>query len=202
MEYISHPFIAPETMEKRTYQFSISMNALEKNTLVVIPTGLGKTAIALIVAASRLYQNGGKVLMMAPTKPLVEQHLRYFKAHLAIPGDEKTKFAMFTGEASPEKRTAEWMAASMVLATPQVIKNDLIAGRYDLTDVSLLIVDEGHRAVGNYAYVFIAERYMQTAKDPLILAMTASPGGNKEKISDIVENLHIKSVESRTETDP
>ena len=202
MEYISHPFIAPETMEKRTYQFSISMNALEGNTLVVIPTGLGKTAIARIVAASRLYQNGGKVLMMAPTKPLVEQHLRYFKAHLAIPGDEKTKFAMFTGEASPEKRTAEWMAASMVLATPQVIKNDLIAGRYDLTDVSLLIVDEGHRAVGNYAYVFIAERYMQTAKDPLILAMTASPGGNKEKISDIVENLHIKSVESRTETDP
>ena len=51
MEYISHPFVVPETMEKRTYQFSISMNVLEGNTLVVIPTGLGKTAIALIVAA-------------------------------------------------------------------------------------------------------------------------------------------------------
>lgn len=201
MEYISHPFVVPETMEKRTYQFSISMNALERNTLVVIPTGLGKTAIALIVAASRLYQNGGKVLMMAPTKPLVEQHLRYFQAHLAIPGDD-TKFAMFTGEASPEKRTAEWMAASVILATPQVIKNDLIAGRYDLTDVTLLIVDEAHRAVGNYAYVFLAERYMQTAHDPLILAMTASPGGNREKIADIVENLHISAVESRTEQDP
>jgi len=201
MEYISHPFIVPETMEKRAYQFSISMNALERNTLVVIPTGLGKTAIALIVAASRLYQNGGKVLMMAPTKPLVEQHLRYFQAHLAIPGDDE-RFAMFTGEASPEKRTAEWMAASVILATPQVIKNDLIAGRYDLTDVTLLIVDEAHRAVGNYAYVFLAERYMQTAHDPLILAMTASPGGNKEKIADIVENLHISAVESRTEQDP
>ncbi len=201
MEYISHPFVVPETMEKRAYQFSISMNALERNTLVVIPTGLGKTAIALIVAASRLYQNGGKVLMMAPTKPLVEQHLRYFRAHLAIPGDD-TKFAMFTGEAPPEKRTAEWMAASVILATPQVIKNDLIAGRYDLTDVTLLIVDEAHRAVGNYAYVFLAERYMHTAHDPLILAMTASPGGNREKIADIVENLHISAVESRTEQDP
>ena len=178
------------------------MNALEGNTLVVIPTGLGKTAIALIVAASRLYQNGGKILMMAPTKPLVEQHLRYFKSQLVIPGDDDTKFAMFTGETSPEKRTKDWMAASMILATPQVIKNDLIAGRYDLTDVSLLIVDEGHRAVGNYAYVFLSERYMQTAQDPLILAMTASPGGNKEKISDIVENLHIKKVETRTEDDP
>ena len=202
MEYISHPFVVPKTLEKRTYQFSISMNALEGNTLVVIPTGLGKTAIALIVAASRLYQNGGKILMMAPTKPLVEQHLRYFKSHLVIPGDDDTKFAMFTGETSPEKRTKDWMAASMILATPQVIKNDIIAGRYDLTDVSLLIVDEGHRAVGNYAYVFLSERYMQTAQDPLILAMTASPGGNKEKISDIVENLHIKKVETRTEDDP
>lgn len=202
MEYISHPFVVPKTLEKRTYQFSISMNALEGNTLVVIPTGLGKTAIALIVAASRLYQNGGKILMMAPTKPLVEQHLRYFKSQLVIPGDDDTKFAMFTGETSPEKRTKDWMAASMILATPQVIKNDLIAGRYDLTDVSLLIVDEGHRAVGNYAYVFLSERYMQTAQDPLILAMTASPGGNKEKISDIVENLHIKKVETRTEDDP
>ncbi|MGV8110710.1 DEAD/DEAH box helicase [Methanospirillum sp.] len=202
MDYISHPFVVPETMQKRTYQFSISMNALEGNTLVVIPTGLGKTAIALIVAASRLYQNGGKVLMMAPTKPLVEQHLRYFQTHLAIPGDDNTKFAMFTGEASPDKRTQEWMAASVILATPQVIKNDIITGRYDLSDVSLLIVDEGHRAVGNYAYVFLADRYIQTAKEPLILAMTASPGGNKEKIADIVENLHIKSIETRTENDP
>lgn len=202
MDYISHPFVVPETMQKRTYQFSISMNALEGNTLVVIPTGLGKTAIALIVAASRLYQNGGKVLMMAPTKPLVEQHLRYFQTHLAIPGDDNTKFAMFTGEASPDKRTQKWMAASVILATPQVIKNDIITGRYDLSDVSLLIVDEGHRAVGNYAYVFLADRYIQTAKEPLILAMTASPGGNKEKIADIVENLHIKSIETRTENDP
>ena len=202
MEYISHPFVAPDLMEKRAYQFSISMNALEGNTLVVIPTGLGKTAIALIVAASRLYQNGGRVLMLEPTKPLVEQHIRYFKRHLAIPGDSETIFAMFTGEASPEKRRSEWLAASVVLATPQVIKNDIIAGRYDLADVSLLIVDEGHRAVGNYAYVFLAGRYMETAKDPLILAMTASPGGNKEKIADILENLHIKSVETRTETDP
>ena len=78
MEYINHPFIAESRLEKRTYQFSIAMRALDGNTLVVIPTGLGKTAIALIVAASRLYSTGGKVLMLAPTKPLVEQHLRYF----------------------------------------------------------------------------------------------------------------------------
>jgi len=50
-----------------------------------------------------------------------------------------------------------------------VIKNDCLAGRYSLTDVVLLVVDECHRAVGNYAYVFLADHYCNTAKNPLVL---------------------------------
>lgn len=202
MEYINHPLILPDRLEKRTYQFSIAMRALDGNTLVVIPTGLGKTAVALIVAASRLYSMGGKVLMLAPTKPLVEQHLRYFQNHLNLPDGNEKSCVIFTGEAAPAVRTAEWDAATVILATPQVVKNDLIAGRYSLHDVSLLVVDEAHRAVGNYAYVFLVERYMETAIQPLVLAMTASPGGNQEKVADIVENLHIVHVETRSEIDP
>ena len=202
MEYIYHPFILPDKLEKRTYQFSIAMRCLDGNTLVVIPTGLGKTAVALIVAASRLYSTGGKVLMLAPTKPLVEQHLRYFQSHLNLPDAPEGSCVIFTGEAAPAVRTAEWDAATVILATPQVVKNDLIAGRYSLHDVSLLVVDEAHRAVGNYAYVFLVERYMETAMQPLVLAMTASPGGNQEKVAGIVENLHIVHVETRSELDP
>jgi Fanconi anemia group M protein len=202
MEYISHPLIVPDKVEKRLYQFSIAMKSLDGNTLVVIPTGLGKTAIALIVAASRLYSTGGKVLMLAPTKPLVEQHLRYFQTLLNLSGETVGKCLSFTGEAAPASRTAEWEAATVILATPQVIKNDIIAGRYSLRDVSLLIVDEAHRAVGNYAYVFLADRYMETAGEPLLLAMTASPGGNQEKVSDIIENLQIEHVETRSYDDP
>lgn len=202
MDYISHPFIAPGRVESRSYQFTIAMRALDANTLVVIPTGLGKTAIALIVAASRLYRNGGKILMLAPTKPLVEQHVRYFRENILLPDSNEQSFALFTGEAPPAVRTAEWETASFVFATPQVIKNDIIAGRYDLADVSLLIVDEAHRAVGNYSYVFLAGRYRETAREPLLLAMTASPGSSSEKISDIVANLNITTVEARTEDDP
>jgi Fanconi anemia group M protein len=79
MTWITHPFIRPESLESRAYQLSIAMRALDGNTLVVLPTGLGKTAIALLVAASRLYNEKGKVLMLAPTKPLVEQHYRFFR---------------------------------------------------------------------------------------------------------------------------
>ena len=205
MSCISHPLIRPETIESREYQLSIAMQALDANTMVILPTGLGKTAIALLVAASRLYNEGGRVLMLAPTKPLVEQHLRFFEKYLII-RDQKdphlSPFVMFTGDAPPDERTADWNRATVILATPQVIKNDLIAGRYTLSDVTLLIVDECHRAVGNYAYVFLAQRYLATAGKPLLLAMTASPGGVQEKVQDVCTNLGIAHIETRTEFDP
>ncbi len=205
MSCISHPLIKPDSIESREYQLSIAMKALDANTMVILPTGLGKTAVALLVAASRLYNEGGRILMLAPTKPLVEQHLRYFEKYLlAKPqeGSTASPFVMFTGEAPPAERTEDWNRATVILATPQVVKNDLIAGRYTLNDVTLLIVDECHRAVGNYAYVFLAQRYMGTADKPLLLAMTASPGGVQEKVQDVCSNLGIAHIENRTENDP
>ncbi len=205
MSCISHPLILPDSLESREYQLSIAMKALDANTMVILPTGLGKTAVALLVAASRLYNEKGKILMLAPTKPLVEQHLRYFGKYLLVKpeGDSiSSPFVMFTGDAPPAERTEDWERATVILATPQVIKNDLIAGRYTLADVTLMIVDECHRAVGNYAYVFLAQRYLSSANKPLLLAMTASPGGVQEKVQDVCSNLGIEHVETRTENDP
>jgi ERCC4-related helicase len=205
MSFISHPLIKPEGIESREYQLSIAMRALDANTMVILPTGLGKTAVALLVAASRLYNEGGRMLMLAPTKPLVEQHLRFFEHHLLVKrpeGLQVSPFVMFTGEAPPDERTDDWNRATVILATPQVVKNDLIAGRYTLEDVTLLIVDECHRAVGNYAYVFLAQKYLNTAHKPLILAMTASPGGVQEKVQEVCTNLGITQIENRTENDP
>jgi ERCC4-related helicase len=197
--------VRPDTIESREYQLSIAMKALDANTMVILPTGLGKTAVSLLVAASRLYNEGGKVLMLAPTKPLVEQHLRYFEKYLNVkPAGESIAppFVMFTGDAPPAERTADWERATVILATPQVIKNDVIAGRYTLKDVTLLVVDECHRAVGAYAYVFLAQRYLASADKSLLLAMTASPGGAQEKVQDVCSNLGIEHVETRNENDP
>jgi len=203
MSCITHPLIRPDSLESREYQLSIALKALEGHTMVVLPTGLGKTAVALLVAASRLHHEGGKVLMLAPTKPLVEQHLRFFEKFLVLPGTrlDEGHLVMFTGETAPELRAAQWCDGKVIFATPQVIKNDLIAGGYTLDDVTLLIVDECHRAVGNYAYVFIARRYLSSARKPLILAMTASPGGKIEKVDEVIENLGIEVVETRSEHD-
>jgi Fanconi anemia group M protein len=204
MKYLSHPLVVPETLEERRYQIALALRALDGNTLLVLPTGLGKTAVALIVAASRLYTEKGKVLFLAPTKPLVEQHLQFFRKFLNLPKGEgpcDERFAMFTGETPWEERKNGWEKATVCFATPQVVKNDVVAGRYSLHVVTLLIVDECHRAVGNYAYVYLAQRYMATAENPLILGITASPGGDRERVQEICKSLHIAIVESRVETD-
>ncbi|MDO5846868.1 MAG: DEAD/DEAH box helicase [Methanocorpusculum sp.] len=197
MPYISRSHIPENTIEERAYQAAIAEHAESGNTLAVLPTGMGKTAVALLLAAKRL--DSGKILMLAPTKPLVEQHHRYFSQNLLL---DEGDVVMITGETKPEKRVQLFTSSRFCVATPEAVKNDLIAERYNLNDVSLLIVDECHHASGNYAYVFIAKRYNETAENPLLLGMTASPGSDSEHVAEICSNLSIQIVESRTEDDP
>ena len=173
----------------------LAANALKASSLIVVPTGLGKTVIALMVLLARL--DKGKVLFLAPTKPLVEQHATFLRRVLK----DEDIVAMMTGETMPEKRVVSWEGARIVASTPQVIENDLLSRRIDLKDVSLVIFDEAHRAVGNYAYVYIAERYAREAANPLVLGITASPGSQSEKIAEICTNLSIEKVQTRTEND-
>ncbi len=199
MEYISHPMIKPRIVERRSYQLSLAASALLQNTLIVLPTGLGKTVVALLVIASRLLNHDGKVLFLAPTKPLVEQHAEFLRRTLKV--DEKEIVAL-SGETPPEKRPEIYANARIVVSTPQVIENDILTGRLNLEDFVLAIFDEAHRAVGNYSYVFIAREYMQKSRNPLILGITASPGSDPERVREVISNLYIRNLEIKTEYDP
>jgi len=194
--YLEHPFLKPKIVEKRLFQLDLAATALKASSLIVVPTGLGKTVIALIVLLARL--DKGKILFLAPTKPLVEQHATFLGRVLKDEGI----VTMMTGETMPERRVKSWKSARIVASTPQVIENDLLSRRIDLKDVSLVIFDEAHRAVGNYAYVYIAERYAREATSPMILGITASPGSQSEKIAEICTNLGIERILTRTEEDP
>ncbi|MEA1870267.1 MAG: DEAD/DEAH box helicase [Euryarchaeota archaeon] len=198
--YISHPLIRKDMIEQRLYQLSVASSALKSSCLAVLPTGLGKTIVALMVIAARLNDLGGKVLILSPTKPLVEQHSDFFRQ--ALPG---CTVATFTGSIPAEKRAELWKDSQVIVSTPQVIENDLRARRIDLRDVVHITFDEAHRAAGRYAYVYIAKRYFEDlgadAKSRLVLGITASPGSNPETIADVCENLHIECVEVKSETD-
>jgi len=184
----------------RLYQETIFATAARFNTLVVLPTGMGKTNIFLMLAAQRLKQYPeSKILLIGPTRPLIEQYLLVFKKHFDI---EIEKLAVFTGHVAPKKREEMWKNCQIFFSTPQGLENDIISGRIKLKEVSLLGVDEAHRAVGEYAYVFVAKQYMRKSDHPRIVALTASPGSDMDKISEVVKNLHIEEIEVRTDTDP
>jgi len=171
-----------------------------KNTLVVLPTGMGKTGVAMLLTAQRLKQYPqSKILILAPTKPLAEQHLNTFKQAFDIPEE---KFVLFTGNVSPEKRVQLWQNAQIIFSTPQGLENDVIGDKLDISKVSLLVFDEAHRATGDYSYVFLAKQYQRKSDYPRILALTASPGSETATIEEVCTNLGIEAVEIRTEKDP
>jgi len=183
----------------RLYQETIFNTATKKNTLVVLPTGMGKTNIFLMLAVFRLKQYPtSKILFIGPTKPLIDQYYEVFKKHLSIDTD---KLAIFTGLVKPEKRAELWKQCQLIFSTPQGLENDIISKRIDLKDVALLGIDEAHRSVGNYSTVWIAKQYIQLAQFPRIIGLTASPGSDMEKIKEVCANLFIEEIEIRTSED-
>ena len=196
--HVEHPLLSEGLLEDRQYQVTLADAAVDDHTLVCLPTGLGKTTVSLLVTADRLHKAGGKALFLAPTKPLVTQHAEFYREALRIPDDE---VVVFTGEVRPDDRSDLWDDARVVIATPQVVENDLVGNRISLADVTHLTFDECHRASGDYAYNYIAERYHGDAADPLVTAMSASPGGDAEAILRVCENLDLQEVEVMTEDD-
>jgi ERCC4-related helicase len=186
--------------QPRLYQQAIFNTTASKNTLVVLPTGLGKTNIFLMLTIHRLrLYPKSKIVMLAPTKPLAHQHLINAQKYLDLPPET---FGVLTGEITPKQRREVWLKSRVLFSTPQTVENDLISGRVNLKDVSLICFDESHRATGDYAYVWIAKKYIQQATYPRILGLTASPGADIEKVTEISDNLYIEDVEVRSDDDP
>ncbi|HET7324412.1 MAG TPA: DEAD/DEAH box helicase [Halococcus sp.] len=197
-EYIERPLVESGVLERRRYQADLAHEAASGHTLVCLPTGLGKTTVSLLVTATRLNERGGTSLLLAPTKPLVTQHAEFYQTALSVPDEE---IVVFTGEVAPDDRHELFERARIVIGTPQVIENDLIGGRIDLSSITHLTFDECHRASGDYAYNYIAERYHADAEAPLVTGMSASPGGDEEAIRSVCENLGLATVAVMTEDD-
>ena len=183
----------------RPYQEEIIKTSKKNNTLVVLPTGTGKTKIGILTAIERLNSYPvSNILIVSPTKPLSAQIQREFIENTNI---DKEKIILLTGAIQPKKRQELWEQAIIIVATPQTIQKDLESERISLSATSLLIIDECHRSRENFANTKVANFYIKQSKFPNILALTASPGGNKKKIEEIAKNLYIDSFEIRTEED-
>jgi len=195
--YIEHPFIRKDSIEARLYQQLLAGDVLKKgNTMIVAPTALGKTIVAVLVASDRLEKvKNSKILILSPSKPLAIQHESSFKEFLTVP------CTSITGAVKTDERVKRWEESQVISATPQTVESDLLNGRYSLKDVSLIVFDECHHAVGSYSYVYLASRYVKESKFNLVLGLTASPGSDKSKIKEVCENLFIQNIVVKSEDD-
>jgi ERCC4-related helicase len=195
--FVVHPLLRPTTLRALPFQMDMARIGLEEDLLVVLPTGLGKTVIAALLAAEVVRSDQGKVLVLAPTRPLVQQHVDSFAAWFT-----ELRSARFTGTVSRPMRDGRWENAEAVFSTPEIVVNDLASGRYDLKDVGLIVFDEAHHAVGKYAYVAIAERFkLERPRSSRLLGLTASPGSKDARIEEVVRALGVERIEARSRED-
>ncbi len=196
---------ALNTIEPREYQQSIAKLASKHNTLVILPTALGKTVIAVQTAIHRLSRYPwGKVVVLAPTRPLVHQHVDSFSRFLDYEGAGRPFFSKceLNGHLPKQKRFAMFSSSNLIFATPQTLNNDVQSGLYNLADCVLLVLDECHKTGERYAYNGIVNRFMLDNLDPVILGLTASPGRTTEQVMELCTRLCIERVTSRTADDP
>lgn len=189
-------YIYPTNFEIRDYQFNIVRRAFYDNVLVALPTGLGKTFIASTVMLNflRWFPNS-KIIFMAPTRPLVAQQI---KACCSITGIPSSKVAILLDK-TRKNRAEIWDSRQVFFTTPQVVENDLVAGTVDPKSISLLVIDEAHRAKGNFAYNNVVKFLDRFTFSYRILALTATPSSDVEGVQEIINNLNISKVEVRTE---
>ncbi|KZT58466.1 P-loop containing nucleoside triphosphate hydrolase protein [Calocera cornea HHB12733] len=190
-------WIYPTNKPIRDYQYNIVQAALFKNTLVALPTGLGKTFIAGVVMLNyyRWFPQG-KVVFVAPTKPLVSQQIKACHETCGIPIEDAVEM---TGETPQAQRERYWQSKRVVYMTPQTLQNDLTREVVDPRDIILIVIDEAHKGTGNYAYATVVRHMM--AKNPhfRVLALTATPGSKSDAVQEIIDSLHIGHIEIRDE---
>lgn len=184
---------------ERKYQLSISRTAIMHDTLVSLPTGLGKTLIASVVMYNfyRWFPTG-KVVFLAPTRPLVTQQI---EACFNIMGIPETDTAEMSGRNKQENRERLWKSRRCFFCTPQTFEKDLEDGRCDAKLVTCLVLDEAHKATGSYAYVNVVNQLLSKGAKFRLLGLSATPGKDLKSIKKVIETLKISKIEARVEDD-
>ncbi|XP_068024449.1 Fanconi anemia group M protein-like isoform X1 [Melanerpes formicivorus] len=193
-------WIYPTNYPLRAYQLRMAHAALMANTLVCLPTGLGKTFVAAVVMYNfyRWFPSG-KVLFLAPTKPLVAQQMEACASVMGIPAGH---MAEMTGGTQALNRRDLWTAKRVFFLTPQIMVNDLSRGTCPAVEIKCLVVDEAHKALGNHAYCQVVRELSKHTNQFRILALSATPGSDTKAVQQVISNLLIAQIESCAEDSP
>ncbi|XP_067843473.1 interferon-induced helicase C domain-containing protein 1 [Heptranchias perlo] len=192
-------------IQLRDYQQEVAAPALEgKNLIICLPTGSGKTRVAVYITRHhldkmKLQGQTGKVIVLVNKVPLVDQHFRKeFNPYLK----DKYSVSKISGDTQLKISFPQVVRENdIIICTAQILENQLAglnnsdADNPKISDFSLIIIDECHHTQKEGVYRSIMTRYIDqklnnkkgNAVEPLpqILGLTASPGvgGAKNRIN-------------------
>ena len=192
--YVSHALLSEGLVEARAYQLEAVDEALTTSMLLVMPTAAGKTAVIWMAIANKLSEENGRVILIAPTVGLVDQHLRSIREVLSL----EEEAVSITGQIPPSSRVGLWDSSRLIIATPKVVVNDVKNDVLKLSEFSLLVIDEAHHCTGEHAMAMVCDYYISSNSSPHILGATASPGHRPDTVREIctrtgASRIHIRN---------
>uniref|UniRef100_A0A3Q4MTW8 RNA helicase n=1 Tax=Neolamprologus brichardi TaxID=32507 RepID=A0A3Q4MTW8_NEOBR len=198
----------------RDYQMEVAGPALEgKNIIVCLPTGSGKTRVAVYITKEHLDRRKAegkprKVIVLVNKVPLVEQH---YSAEFLPFLKNKYKVERVSGDSQLKISFTEIVKKNdIIICTAQILENYLERANsgedegVNLSDLTLIIIDECHHTQKGGVYNHIMMRYLKQKhknkrlikeqKEPVplpqILGLTASPGvGGATKMEKAEEHI-------------
>ncbi|XP_040971825.1 endoribonuclease Dicer homolog 3a isoform X2 [Gossypium hirsutum] len=205
----------PKDFNPRGYQLQVYEVAKRRNIIAVLDTGVGKTMIAVMLIkdfgqAIESTESKKLIIFLAPTVHLVNQQFEYIKDHTGLEV-EQYYGAKGVDEWTLDCWEKETKEHDVLVMTPQILLDALRKAFLSLDMVSLMIIDECHRATGNHPYAKIMkEFYHKSNNKPKIFGMTASPvvskgvlssnncDGQMSELECVLDSL-IYTIEDRTE---
>ncbi|KAF2900394.1 hypothetical protein ILUMI_05788 [Ignelater luminosus] len=193
-------------LEPRDYQIKLIEIAVRENTIIYLPTGSGKTFIAVMVL-KRLGQplqmpvsQGGKIsVMLVNTVALVDQQSQYIGRF--------TPFSVggYSGELNvdgwkEEKWKEEFDKHQVLVMTSQIFLNIIEASYISLSSINLLIFDECHRGVNDHSMRQIMKNFGELQDEqPRVMGLTAtllnkncSPHQAMNEVQSLETTFHSK----------
>ncbi|XP_049583805.1 interferon-induced helicase C domain-containing protein 1 isoform X2 [Syngnathus scovelli] len=205
-----------DDIELRDYQMDVAKPALEgKNIIICLPTGSGKTRIAVYITRKHLDRKRaegktGKVVFLVNMVPLVEQHYtNEFHPFLK----HAYKVERVSGQSMHKISFTEIVKNNdVIICTAQILENYLektLKGEDEgihLKDISLIIIDECHHTKKDEVYNRVMMRYLKQKNKnrivrkeqkeivplPQILGMTASLGVGDATLQKAAENYILQ----------
>lgn len=158
----------------RSYQKQAYVECLLQNTVLVMPTGTGKTLVAALVMHCFCQLNPNRTAVMVVDRvPLV------FQQKEALTRDTGMRVLGLCGENKTEARVSRWLDGfyDAVVITAGCFVSLLECNTVIIDMFSVIVFDECHHASGNHHYTTILQRINSYAgsNQPRVIGLSASP---------------------------